>query len=101
MHAPATVDRMPRRTERVGIYVECRGGPLPHADTDFMDRAPDKTALEIMRPARGVHEPWATDMIVSAITVALQEAFEVAQEPLGTFPLPAQRRGSGGSAVYL
>jgi hypothetical protein len=54
-----------------------------------------------MRPARGVHEPWATDMIVSAITVALQEAFEVAQEPLGTFPLPAQRRGSGRSAVYL
>ena len=54
-----------------------------------------------MRPARGVHELWATDMIVSAITVALQEAFEVAQEPLGTFPLPAQRRGSGGSAVYL
>jgi hypothetical protein len=54
MHTPATVDRMPRRTERVGIYVECRGGPMPHADTDFMDRAQDKTALGIMRPARCV-----------------------------------------------
>jgi len=43
-----------------------------------------------MRPARSVNEPWATDMIVSAVTVALQEAFEVAQEPLRSFPLPAQ-----------
>ena len=90
MHAPATVDRMPRRTERVGIYVECRGGPLPHADTDFMDRAPDKTALGIMRPARRMHELWATDMIVSAVTVALQDAFKVAQKLLRTFSLPAQ-----------
>jgi hypothetical protein len=81
---------MPKRTERVGIYVECRAGPMPHADTDFMDRAPDKTVLGIMRPARGVHELWATDMIVSAVTVALQQAFEVAQEPLRTFSLPAK-----------
>src|SRR5260370_19230786 len=41
-----------------------------------------------VRPARGVHELWATDMIVSAVTVALQYAFEDAHEPLGTFPLP-------------
>jgi hypothetical protein len=92
MHAPARVDRMPRRTERVGIYLECRGGPLPHADTDFMDRAPDKTALGIMRPARGLHESLATDMIVSAVTVGLQDAFKVAQELFGTFSLPTHSK---------
>jgi hypothetical protein len=83
---------MPRRTERVGIYLECRGGPLPQADTDFMDRAPDKTALGIMRPARGMHDPLATDMIISAVTVGLQDAFKVAQELLGTFPFPTHSK---------
>jgi hypothetical protein len=29
-------------------------------------------------------------MITSAVTVALQQTLEVAQEPLGTFPLPAK-----------
>src|ERR1700757_3531944 len=28
----------------------------PSRDTDFMDRAPDKTVLGIMRPARGMHD---------------------------------------------
>ena len=81
---------MPRRTERVGIYVECRAGPLPRADTNFTDRAPDKTALGIMRPAGGVHQLGPSDMIVGAVTVALEQAFEVAQELLGTFPFPAK-----------
>ena len=39
-----------------------------------------------MRRARAL----GTDMIVSAVTVALQQAFEVTQEPLRTFPLPAK-----------
>jgi hypothetical protein len=43
-----------------------------------------------MRPARGVHDLWATDMIVSAVTVALEYALEVAQEPSGTFSFPAK-----------
>src|SRR5208282_4656367 len=45
-----------------------------------------------VRPARGVHELWATDMIVSAVAVALQQTLEVAQEPSGTFPLPPKRK---------
>jgi hypothetical protein len=71
---------MPRRTERVGIYVECHGGPVPHADTDFMDRAPDKTVLGIMRPTRCVDDSGSADMIVSPVTVALEDALEVGQE---------------------
>jgi hypothetical protein len=43
-----------------------------------------------LRPAGGVHELWATDMIVSAVTIALEQPFEVAQEALGSFPFPAQ-----------
>src|ERR1700722_10938910 len=41
-----------------------------------------------MRPARSMHEPFATDMIVSAVTVGLQDACKVAQELFGTFSLP-------------
>src|SRR5208283_4395507 len=49
------------------------------------------TCIQFRRPratGRIAHELWATDMIVSAVTVALEYALEVAQEPLGTFPLP-------------
>ena len=44
-----------------------------------------------MRPAaRRARASGSTDMIVGAVTVALEEAFEVAQEPLGTFAFPAK-----------
>ena len=68
---------MPRRTERVGIYLECRGGPLPHADTDFMDRAPDKTALGIMRPTRRIDDFGATHLVVGSVSIALEDSFKV------------------------
>src|SRR5271166_2747580 len=51
---------------------------------------PNKNALQIMRPARGVHDALSTDMIVTSVAVALQQTLEVAQEPSGTFPFPAK-----------
>jgi len=103
MHAPATVDRMPRRTERVGIYVECRGGPLPHADTDFMDRAPDKTALEIMSPTPGMHHIFAPNFPITGITVRLQDACKFPKELPGalsaTIQLQIEHYRSARSAI--
>src|SRR5260370_1410998 len=54
-----------------------------------------------MRPARDMHELWATDMIVSAVTVALQQAFEAAQEPLRTFPTDPTPSRRALNAVFF
>ena len=63
---------------------------MPHADTDFMDRAPDKTALGIMRPASCMYDLGAAHMVVCRIAVTLEYALEVAQKPFGTFPFPTE-----------
>ena len=42
-----------------------------------------------MRPARRVHDLLSTDMIVSPVTITLQDPLEVTQEPFGTFSFPA------------
>src|SRR6516162_8060553 len=43
-----------------------------------------------MRPARRVHQLLSTDMIVCAVTVALEDAFEVAKKQLRPFPSAAK-----------
>jgi hypothetical protein len=36
-----------------------------------------------------MHDPGATNLIVCRVAVTLEYAFEVAQEPFGSFPFPA------------
>jgi len=42
-----------------------------------------------VRPTGCMHDPRTTHMIVGRVTVTLQDAFKVSQEPFGTFSLPA------------
>ena len=42
-----------------------------------MDRAPDKTALEIMRPTRRIDDFGATHLIVGGVSIALEDSFKV------------------------
>src|SRR6478609_401993 len=41
-----------------------------------------------MSPTRRVHKLGSTEMVVSPVPITLQDSFEVAQEPFGTFPFP-------------
>jgi hypothetical protein len=43
-----------------------------------------------VRPAPRMHDLGSADMIVGAVAIALEDALEVAQEPLGTLSFPAK-----------